>query len=487
MLEHNFLLLFLSLSYLLAIVAIIHVILNHRTPQGALAWIMGFIALPWLTLVFYLVFGQRRFEGYVIARRTEEQHLTNIVRLINQHICDDAADRLKDYTELAIFSSLTKISVSFQNHYQLLQNGEATFNAMFAAIEQAKHYVLLEFYIVRDDDTGRRLQNLLLQKLTEGVEVYFLFDDFGSVFLPSSYVKALELAGARMASFNSQLRHIKRFQINFRNHRKILVCDGDVGFLGGLNVGDEYRGLSRRFAHWRDTHLKLSGPSVLTLQLTFLEDWYWATESIPELNWQALPETDQTACPKNAECPQNEGAVLILPTGPADPFETCGLFFLGLIESAKDRLWIASPYFVPDLQIMSALQLAALRGVDVRILIPENPDHKMVYYAAYAYLQTAEQYGIQIFRYQTGFMHQKVILVDQRYASVGTANFDNRSMRLNFEISALIIDPAFIAEVEAMLLNDFTKCRLMSTEQLPKSSLWFKLLCQAARLMAPML
>jgi len=446
---------------------------------------MGLIAIPWLTLILYFLVGQRRFIGYVSARRSGDKALTAIVEQLNECLCHCSTRELEFFPEFNMFSHLTKIPASKGNRYRLLINGEEAFQSMFEAIEQSQHYIVLQFYIVRDDHTGTTLKNLLLRKLQQGVDIYFLYDDLGSAFLPNHYVTELENAGAKMASFNSLGRYLKRFQINFRNHRKILVCDGNCGFLGGLNVGDEYRGLSPKFSNWRDTHLKLTGPAVLTLQMAFLEDWYWATRTIPSLHWQ--PIANPSPQQQSASLDERSGVALILPTGPADKFETCELLYLSLIESARTKLWIASPYFVPDLQIMSALQLAALRGVDVRIMIPEKPDHKMVYYAAYTYLQKAEQFGIQILRYQTGFMHQKVILVDDRYASIGTANFDNRSMRLNFEVTALMIDPVLIHQVEAMLLKDFSHCQLMTSTLFKNRTFAFRLLCQTAKLMSPML
>ncbi len=209
--------------------------------------------------------------------------------------------------------------------------------------------------------------------------------------------------------------------------------------------------------------------------MAWLEDWNWASDKLPTLDWSAGEHT-----PGNEE-------VLILPTGPADTWETCTLFFLNCINNARSRIWIASPYFVPDFQIMNALQLAALRGIDVRILIPETPDNRLIKLAAYSYLVQASQAGIGIYRYQPGFMHQKVVLVDDRYAAVGTANLDNRSMRLNFEITAINTDPQFVAEVEQMLEEDLSSCRRMTESDYRDRSILFRLACRAIRLSAPLL
>jgi cardiolipin synthase len=350
-----------------------------------------------------------------------------------------------------------------------------TFEALFEAMEAATHYILMEFYIVRSDKIGQRIKSVLERKLAEGVEVWFLYDNIGSVLLPRAYLNQLSAAGARVASFGDGNIRRWRFQINFRNHRKLLVCDGRVGFVGGINLGDEYLGTAMHQEPWRDTHCRIEGPAVTGLQLTWLEDWNWASNEIPELDWAPGDNT-----------PGND-QVLMLPTGPADTWETCTLFFMNCINNARSRIWISSPYFVPDVQIMNGLQLAALRGIDVRILIPEKSDSRLTNLAAYSYLVQACKTGIQIWRYQPGFMHQKVILVDDRYAAVGTANMDNRSMRLNFEITAISTAQHFIESVRLMLEDDLTHCRLMTESDYQDRSIVFRLSCRATRLLAPLL
>ena len=265
-----------------------------------------------------------------------------------------------------------------------------------------------------------------------------------------------------------------KFQLNFRNHRKIVVVDGHTAFVGGLNVGDEYMGRDKKFGAWRDTHVKVVGPSAIAAQLSFIEDWFWAANSVPELNWK--PHT-----PKNGD-----KRVMVLPSGPADEIETCNLLFVHAIHSAQKRLWISSPYFVPDEEMVGALQLAALRGVDVRILLPNKPDHLMVWLASFSFLEALDMDGISFWRYEPGFLHQKVILADE-IAIVGTANADNRSFRLNFEISLLFADAEFAGDVERMLKNDFNKSRKISKEDYTEASLMFKAGVRFARLFSPIL
>jgi cardiolipin synthase len=306
------------------------------------------------------------------------------------------------------------------------------------------------------------------------VRVYFLYDDVGSHALSRSYKNELREAGVEVFNFHTRQSPRNRFQINFRNHRKIVVVDGRVAWIGGHNVGDEYLGRDPKFGHWRNTHVRIEGPAATAAQLSFAEDWNWATGSVPELNWTPESASDGSDVP-----------VLIIPTGPADEFETAALMFTHAINSATERIWIASPYFVPDEGLMSALQLAGLRGVDVRILIPDKADHPLIYLAAFSYFDDALAAGVQFYKYADGFMHQKVILVDDVAASVGTANFDNRSFRLNFEITAMVADSTFVEEVEHMLQNDFAASRKVGPNEYSERPFWFRLAVRLARLTAP--
>jgi cardiolipin synthase len=239
-------------------------------------------------------------------------------------------------------------------------------------------------------------------------------------------------------------------------------------------VGDEYMGRDKKFGHWRDTHLELTGPAVAGVQLAFAEDWYWSTSGG---HVHAKWEVERAAEPGQT--------VLVLPTGPADELESCQLFFNHAIHSANKRLWIASPYFVPDQDVMAALKLAALRGVDVRIMLPNVADHLLVYLSSFWFIADAEPAGVKFFRYAPGFLHQKVLLVDDDFAAVGTANLDNRSFRLNFEITIAAADTKFAADVAEMLGRDFTQCRQVDADDFQRRSFWFRLAVKAARLLSP--
>ncbi|MEM6335611.1 MAG: phospholipase D-like domain-containing protein, partial [Bacteroidota bacterium] len=292
--------------------------------------------------------------------------------------------------------------------------------------------------------------------------------------LPERYLDALRKAGVRTSAFGGRRRWLRRFRLNFRNHRKITVVDGRVGFVGGLNMGDEYLGRDESIGPWRDTHLRAEGPVVQGLQVSLMQDWFYSAGEAPELSWTPSPSpSDQCA--------------LVLASGPADDLETCGLLFVHAIESAEKRVWIATPYFVPDGRVLGALQLAALRGVDVRVLMPRTSDSVLFKFVPYAYFPEIERAGVKVYLYEEGFMHQKVLLVDEDYAAIGTANFDNRSFRLNFEATCLANDAKLCAEVASMLEHDLDRSTRLHRDDLTSQSKPFRLAVQGTRLLAPVL
>ena len=459
--------------HVLGFVSSIHAVMGTRTPQGAVAWAVALNAFPYLAVPAYWVLGRSRFEGYVTARQEEDNEIREIAKSAAEKARHYRSARSEEAGSSRTAENLAKIPYLSGNEVELLIDGDATFGNIFKGIAKAEDYVLVQFFIVKDDELGRELKSVLLERARAGVRVYFLYDEIGSHTLPNSYIAELREAGAEILDFNSRKGPGNRFQINFRNHRKIVVVDGHTAWVGGHNVGDEYMGKDPEFGHWRDTHVRITGPAALAVQLTFLEDWHWATDKAPEFRWDphVLPD---------------EGVdVLAFPTGPNDRLETAALMFMAAINAAQKRLWIASPYFVPDEPIMNSLHLAALRGVDVRILIPDKADHLLVYLAAFSYFEEVAGTGIRFFRYTDGFLHQKVVLVDDEISAIGTANFDNRSFRLNFEIMAVIADTTFATEVEQMLLDDFDKSVEMQPGDYENRSFWFKLGVRLARLTAP--
>ncbi len=468
---------FVLMMHLVGALTSVQAVMSTRTSQGAIAWAISLNTFPYVAVPAYWVLGQSKFDGYELLRR--EEHLANSqVAKQARRVLEEEGTLLiprtpTEESHVRLLEHISRLPITTGNSARLLIDGQETFGAIRAGIAGAQDYILFQFYILRDDGLGRELKDLLVEKAREGVRVYVLYDELGSKDLSATYIGGMRAAGVEIVPFNTTQRG-NRFRLNFRNHRKIVVVDGHVAYVGGHNVGDEYLGKHPVLTPWRDTHVELRGPVVQSIQAPFVEDWNWAIGTTPDLNW----------VPRKVE--GGNTAVACIPTGPADALETGTLWFLHAINSARERLWIVSPYFVPDEQLMSALQLAALRGVDVRILIPQNPDHQLVYLSGISYLEEADEAGIKIYRYQPGFLHQKVMLIDDYAATVGTSNLDNRSMRLNFEITMAMLGKEFANEVEMMLEADFAKSELVSPTEYSSRSLPYRFLVRASRLMAPL-
>ncbi|MFU8878086.1 MAG: cardiolipin synthase, partial [Wenzhouxiangellaceae bacterium] len=448
----------------------LHALMGTRTAPGTVAWVVSLNAIPYLAVPAYWVFARDRIDDYVQLRR---QRVTSLNLSLESHLAELAPFRTewssRDPTFRAV-EQLARIPFVDGNRVELLNDGKAIFESIFDGIDAAEDYLLVQFYIVRDDKRGRELQRRLIRRAQEGVRVYVLFDSIGSLDLSRSYINELTEAGVEVRSFLQHESWIDRFRLNFRNHRKLVVADGKVGWVGGLNIGDEYESEG-----WRDAHLRVEGPAVLNMQLSFLEDWRWVTDQLPAVSWQPQPVS-------GAGVP-----VLILPSGPADDFETASLMVQQFIHLAEKRIWISSPYLVPDEGVIGALKLAALGGLDVRLLIPERTDSRLAGLAAYRYMDTLSAAGVRIFRYQPGLMHAKVFLIDDRGAAISTVNMDNRSFRLNFELTALVADPDFAGQVAQMFETDFISSLEMEKNAVSDMSLWFRLASRGANLFAPAL
>jgi cardiolipin synthase len=454
--------------------AAMHAVMHTRTAQGAFAWVLGLILVPYVTLVPYLFLGASHFGGYVDLHRQRQARFF----MLHQEATHSARPGMLapgkpvHDARYAAIGKMLNTSMHGGNALSLHVDGEAAFAAMFTAIARAERHVLVQFFIIHDDVLGRRLRDALLERAAAGVEVCLLYDSIGSHALPDSYVESL-LDGGVIAHRFATRRWRNRFQLNFRNHRKVLVVDGVRGFVGGLNAGDEYLGAKPPLSPWRDTHMEIEGPAVAELQRAFAEDWYWVTGERPP------------SSPPLERC--GRAATMIVATGPADRQESCSLFFTQVIHAATKRVWITTPYFVPDQAVLGALRLAVFRGVDVRILIPCRPDHRTVFLASSLYAHEAAASGIRMFRYQPGFVHQKVMLVDDDTAVVGSMNLDNRSFRLNFEVIAIAYGEKVNRELAAAFTHDLTGARELTEGDIAKLRLRTRFGQAAARLISPLL
>lgn len=461
--------------YAAGIILALHAAMYTRTPTGAVAWTVSLVSMPFVAVPAYAVFGRNRFEGVNAAYEERRQELDDILVGFQSSLEPFEVDLGQAPSWYRAVSNLSDLQLVNGNEVELLVDGEATFNSILEGIARAERYILFQFYMIHDDGLGRRVKAALIERARAGIQVTVLYDEIGSSGLPASYINELREAGIGVSSFRPTRGWRNHFQLNFRNHRKMVVVDGREAWLGGHNVGDEYLGLDPEFSPWRDTHVRIAGPAALQVQLTLLADWYWATREVPRLDWTPTPAT------------ATDQQVLILPTSPTRQLETASLFFVAALSAARERIWISAPYFVPDEAVLKALQLAALRGVDVRILTTGKPDSLPVYLAAFHYIDMLKGLGIGFYAYEPGFLHQKAMLIDNNVASVGTHNFDNRSFRLNFEVTSVVVDTGFASDVEAMFRRDFAHASAIDADGLDEQPLWWQLAVRVSRLAAPVL
>ena len=358
--------------------------------------------------------------------------------------------------------------------------GRPAFEAMLQAVREAKHHVHLMFFIFQPDNLGKRFIDALAAKAKEGVEVRLLYDAMGSHRLHQRLLQTLRDAGGKTSVFLPISLLRRRLQINMRNHRKIMVVDGTIGFIGGLNIGDEYCGLNKYFGFWRDTHLRIRGPAVVDLQHIFVEDWSFASE-------ENLPIGNEKGPYFTAQKVDGAYPLQIIDSGPDRDLKTIREVTFAAIVKARRRIWIASPYFVPDAGLLGALRLAAYNGLDVRLLGQHHPDKWAPQFAARYYWADVLRAGVQVYQYTKGMMHAKVMIIDDEFATVGTANFDNRSMFLNFEANCLLYSPQAVKTLEASFVKDFETAIKLESKNYAKRSLAVRLMENACRLMSPIL
>jgi cardiolipin synthase A/B len=483
-------LLLIGLAHLAGLASAPSALLTARTPQAAVGWVVALVTLPWVAVPLYWTMGSSRFAAYV---RTRQRADAAVAAALKPEMALLAATWGDDVTGapagLRALAAPPRLPALRGNTTRLLLDGEATFQDLFAGIEGARSSVLLQFYTLAEDGIGGALGRLLEERVRAGVAVHLLFDRVGSHRLRSRYIQRLRAAGVHIGAFRTSSPHHRApLQFNLRNHRKAAVVDGRVAWLGGANVSDAYLGLDPATGRWRDTQLRLEGPAALAVQLSFCRDWHWSTGELPAgLDWGGTGAPPgglaQTGRP-----PESAGeTVMVLPSGPSDASSRADLLVQQLIHSGEERIWISTPYFVPDEAVIGALRLAAFRGVDVRLLVPERSDTRLVDSAAFPPLELLEREGVRVYRYQRGFLHAKTIVVDSTAAAVGSLNFDYRSFLLNYEITALLLDPEAVRRVADSFTDDLAQSKEMSSVDFARRSTRQRLASRGALLVAPLL
>lgn len=449
----------------LALVASYRAVLTSRTPQGATAWILLILLLPLIGTVLYLVFGHADYKRFERERRKSDKDMFEMA---------SGGTVTNEPTRLDTFARIARLPVTKGNDMALLVDGLATYEAVFDAIRAAKQTLFVQFYTIKDDDIGRTLRDALIDRANNGVSVWLLHDELPFFGLPRQFKRKLEDAGVQLARPQGPKRLLGPFQLNYRNHRKLVVVDNDVAFTGGLNMSKTYVGRDPSIGPWRDTFAMIRGPVVAQLALHFSSDWRWATGE--DLSNVASPTPAQIGPLR---------AVALAPS-PAEDIAAGNLYFIALAHAARRRLWISTPYFVPDRDVLTALRFAALRGVDVKILVPGRADHYITYFAAMAYFDDLRSAGGEVWTYDPAFIHQKVALVDDDIASIGSMNLDIRSGLLNFEITVVMEGASAAKAVEDMLKTDFGNATRVDID-LSDRNLIIGMLARIARLFAPVL
>nr|WP_295971287.1 cardiolipin synthase [uncultured Bacillus sp.] len=474
-----------SLILLLNIIfAIIVIFMENRDPGSTWAWLMVLTFIPILGFILYLLLGQNLNKQHLFL--WEDRKKIGISKIIAEQTISFRTGNLPYSNEVIennkglIYMLLDKNAaiLTTDNSVEIFTDGKDKFNSLFRDIRSAEEFIHLQYYIFKNDDLGTKLIDLLTHKAKQGVKVRILYDDLGSKSLQKKALKKLKAAGGEIEAFFPSKLPLINFRINFRNHRKLVIIDGKVAYLGGFNVGDEYLGLKEKFGYWRDTHLRITGGAVHAIQTRFILDWNQASHRYDiSYSPRLFPPVEITG---------NTG-MQIVSSGPDSELEQIKYGFIKLITSAKKSIWIQTPYFVPDASVMDALKIAALTGKDVRIMIPNKPDHPFIYWATMSHIGEILKAGAKVYIYNNGFIHAKTIIVDERLSSVGTANIDVRSFRLNFEVNAFIYDEDIAKQLTEIFCQDLEVSKVLTLEEYRKRPIYIRLKESISRLLSPIL
>lgn len=474
-----------AVGLVLHVVVIGAVLLSRRRETSAtLAWVLFIVFTPVVGVLVYLVIGRTRMRRTVKRSAGAEAWVQRVLSECNvrNRLLAQSTPSMSERTlaQLALGNALTAMPASSGNAASVLIDAAATYREMLEAIATAKDHIHVQFYIIQPDAIGVALRDELTAKAAAGVEVRVLCDAVGSYALPSAFWEPLRKAGGRAAYFGALAKFIPRLRrrdrADFRNHRKIIVIDGKVGFTGGINVGREYLGLDPSVGAWRDTHVRIEGPAVLCLQQAFLHDWLMTTEEELE-PVRYFPEI-----PALGEC-----LVQVIDSGPDQNWPSLELYYAQAIAMARERVWITNPYFVPSQPILAALTMAALRGVDVRLLLPKKSDMWIATLASRSYYAELLNAKLRIFEYARGFVHAKTMVVDEWIATVGSANMDMRSFTLNFELNAFFFSAALCRDLARQFQQDLGAAIEVAGEQERRRGLVSRLGTAIARLLSPLL
>ena len=465
-----------------AIPVALMIVLEKRSPFKTIAWILVLILIPVIGLIFYLFFGQE-YRKQKLYSRKGIKGLSQIRKLSTIQLRDIEHTplnlELKAMDKINIIRLLLNNSsalLTSGNKLKLLKNGDETFDAIFKAVEKARHHIHLEYYIYDNDKIGNRLKRLLIQKRKEGVEIRIIVDDVGSWGLKEKFYNELRENGIEIYSFMEVRFPRLTSRVNFRNHRKILIVDGKIGFTGGINIADRYIEGNKKVGPWRDTHLQITGDAVACLQVIFAADWYFVINENLAGPEYFLPLSDKPGTP-----------VQISASGPDSDWQSIDQAFFTAISNAREYVYLTTPYLMPPQQLVAALKAAALSNVDVRIIIPEKSDAHVSKWCSLSYVEELLEAGVKIYFYQAGFIHSKILISDDVFTTIGTTNLDFRSLETNFEVNAFIYEEKFTEQVKKVFKTDLKNSREIKLPEWTQRPWYNKLRESLAHIVAPML
>ncbi len=474
--------LFFLIFLLTAIPVSIMIIMEKRSPYKTAAWILVLILLPVFGVVFYLFFGQEYRKKKLFSRKGLKS-LTKFRRLSFRQLRQFENTLRNLPPQVTEKENLIRLLLNNSNalltnasSIKILNNADETFAAIFAAIENATHHIHIEYYIFADDKIGNQFKDLLIRKSREGIIVRIIVDDVGSWGLSKRFLNNLRINNIEIYSFMEVRFPRLTSQVNYRNHRKILVVDGIIGFTGGINIADRYVEGLKDIGPWRDTHLQIEGDAVSGLQVVFAADWFFVVhENLVGKRYFPSPD-------------EGKGIpVQISASGPDSDWDSIAQVFYAAIAGARSKVYIASPYLMPTSEILYALKVAALSSVDVRILMPSKTDSLIPRWSSYSYIEELLEAGVRIYFYQAGFLHSKYLIVDDNFATVGTTNLDFRSFETNFEVNAFIYDQVITATLLKHFRADLKNSREINLSEWKERTWHFKLKESLAHVVSPML
>jgi cardiolipin synthase len=468
------------------LLALTVVFLERRNVAATWSWLMVLLFIPILGFLLYVMLGQNlsRRKLYKWNQRMQERMQTVISEQREQLMNGTMTyldPMVNEYRHLIYLNvSSNDAFLTQDNGVHIFTDGISKFSDLLLKIEAAKTHIHMQYYIVKNDALGKRIIQALTRKAEQGVIVRFLYDDIGSRSLKDSFFRDFLKAGGHKAAFFPSRIPYLNYRVNYRNHRKLVIIDGQIGYMGGFNVGNEYLGMDPRFGFWRDTHLRLTGSVVRALQSRFILDWNLASATPVEVDPCYFPERGEVDASQQVP-------MQIVASGPNEEWPHFVYTFLKMIHMAKKRILLQTPYFIPEESMLNALRIAALSGIDVRIMIPEKADHLFVHWASLYYVGELLRAGVKCYLYDYGFLHAKTIIIDGKVASVGTANFDIRSLRLNFETNALMYHEETAKKLEATFWKDMEGCMELTLEEYEKRSLRIRFLESISKLISPIL